>query len=77
MTSSISVNDETKRKFDELKPDDCTHDDFVRALIDAYRRDNGEVVDVDALVEEITQRTATNVELAAYRGVKAAHKDHG
>lgn len=77
MTSSISINDDTKREFDELKPDDCTHDDFMQQLIAAYRRDNGEIVDVDALVQEVTERTITNVELAAYRGTKAAHKDHG
>lgn len=75
--TSISVNNDTKREFDELKPSDSTHDEFVQELLDAYRRDQGEIVNVDELVEELTQRTATNVELAAYRGTKAAHKDHG
>jgi predicted CopG family antitoxin len=75
--TSISVNNDTKREFDELKPEDRTHDEFVQELLDAYRRDQGEIVNVDELVEQITQRTATNVELAAYRGVKAARKDHG
>lgn len=77
VTSSISINDDTKREFDELKPGDSTHDEFVQELLAAYRRDNGEIVDVDSLVQEVTERTAANVELAAYRGTKAAHKDHG
>jgi len=77
MTSSISVNDDTKREWDNLKPDDMTNDEFCNAVLAAYRRDNGEIVDVDSLVQEVTERTATNVELAAYRGTKAAHEDHG
>jgi hypothetical protein len=67
--TSISVDDSTKREFDELKPDELTHDEFTQELLAAYRRDNGEVVNVDELVDEIRERVATNVELAAYRGV--------
>lgn len=70
--SSISVSDETKREFDELKPEDSTHDEFVAELLAAKRRDNGEIVNVDELVDQITQRTASNVELASYRGTAAA-----
>ena len=70
--SSISVADSTKSEFDELKPDDLTHDEFVEELLAAYRRDNGEIVNVDELVQQITERTVTNVEIAAFRGTKEA-----
>jgi len=73
--SSISISDSTKSDFDELKPDDLTHDEFVAELLDAYRRDNGEVVDVGELVDEITSQTAASVELAAYRGTREAIQD--
>ena len=49
--SSISVDRQTKSDFDELKPEDMTHDEFVQELLAAYRRDNGEIVDVDDLVD--------------------------
>ncbi|AFH22414.1 hypothetical protein OSG_eHP24_00195 [environmental Halophage eHP-24] len=70
--SSISVDRQTKSDFDELKPEDTTHDEFVQELLDAYRRDNGEIVNVDDLVDGIEKQVAANVELAAYRGVQDA-----
>jgi hypothetical protein len=70
--TSISVKKGTKDEFDELQPDDLTQDEFTEELLAAYRRDNGEVVDVQALVDEITRQTATSVELAAYRGTSEA-----
>jgi len=74
--SSISVSDSTKSEFDELKPGDLTHDEFVQELLAAFRRDNGEIVDVDELVQEIKERTVTNVEIAAFRGTKEALNEH-
>ena len=70
--SSISVDRQTKSDFDDLKPDGMTHDEFVQELLDAYRRDNGEVVNVDEIVADIEKQVAANVELAAYRGVQDA-----
>ncbi|AFH22967.1 hypothetical protein OSG_eHP39_00135, partial [environmental Halophage eHP-39] len=55
-----------------IEPEDATHDEFVQELLAAYRRDNGEIVDVDDLVDGIEKKVAANVELAAYRGVKDA-----
>jgi hypothetical protein len=49
-----------------------TYKDFTDELVAAYRRDNGEVVDVEKLVDGILERVATNIELAAYRGVTEA-----
>lgn len=73
--TSISVADSTKSEFDELKPDDLTQDEFTQELLAAYRRDNGEIVDVGALADEITKQTAASVELAAYRGTRDAIED--
>jgi len=70
--SSISVDRQTKSEFDELKPEDMTHDEFVQELLAAYKRDNGEIVDVDDLVDGIEKQVAANVELAAYRGIQDA-----
>jgi len=73
--ASISVDQETKAAFDERKPDDLTHDEFVQELLAAHKRDNGEVVDVQELVDSVNKQTAASVELAAYRGVSQAIED--
>jgi len=70
--SSISVHNQTKSDFDKLKPDELTHDEFMQELLDAYRRDNGEIVDVDDLVDGIERQVAAKIELAAYRGIQDA-----
>jgi len=70
--TSISISKQTKAEIDELKPNDMTYKDFTDELVAAYRRDNGEVVDIDKLVDGILERVATNIELAAYRGVAEA-----
>lgn len=70
--ASISVTNKTKAEIDELKPEGDTYKEFVGKMLDAYRRDQGEIVNVEALVERIQERVATKVELAAYRGVTEA-----
>lgn len=72
MASSVSINDDTRSEWDELKSDDQTHDEFAQELLDAYRRDNGEIVNVDEIVEQINARVASNVEVASYRGTAEA-----
>jgi hypothetical protein len=72
LTSSVSINDDTKREFDDRKPDSMTHDEFMQELLAAHARDNGEIVDVESIVEQINHRIASNVELASYRGTAAA-----
>lgn len=73
--SSISVSDATKAEFDDAKPDELTHDEFVSELLDAYRRDNGQVVNPSEIVDRVTAETAAHVELAAYRGCREALED--
>lgn len=74
--SSISVSSDTKSEFNELQPEDTTHDEFVQELLAAYRRDDGEIINPDALADEIVAKVhkqiAASVELSAYKGVQDA-----
>lgn len=74
--SSIGVDKQTKEEWDELKPEELTHDEFAQHAIDCIKRDNGEVVNVDELVSDIKKEVAAQVELAAYRGTKEALENH-
>jgi len=75
--ASISVDDSTKAEFDDMKPDNLTHDEFVDELLKAYKRDNGQVVDPSEIADEIRRQAAADIELAAYRGVIEAIDDRG
>jgi hypothetical protein len=72
---TINVNDSTKSEWDELKPDDYTHDEFAQELLETYRMQDTELL-IDELVNrviaEIDDSVATKAELAAYRGTKDA-----
>jgi len=73
--TSISVDETTKNEFDELKPDNMTHNEFVVELLQAKKRDNGQVVDPSEIADEIRRQAAADIELAAYRGVISAIDD--
>ena len=73
--SSISVSSSTKEEFDGLKPEDCTHDEFVQTLLETYRAYQGEPVDVEQLAEELSHTLIPMVELASYRGASEANDD--
>jgi len=71
--SSVSLSTDTKRLWDELKPDDATHDEFAQMLLETYQKDvDGVVIDPDEIAEEIKAQVATQVEIAAVRGVNEA-----
>ena len=70
--SSISVSSETKDDFDDLKPDDLTHDEFVETLLETYRAYNGDPVDHEQLAEVLSHTLIPMTELAAYRGATEA-----
>jgi len=71
--SSVSLSTDTKRLWDELKPDDATHDEFAQMLLETYQKDvDGIVIDPDEIAEEIKAQVATQVEIAAVRGVNEA-----
>jgi hypothetical protein len=67
--TQINCSSADKQEFDSLKPDEMTQKEFIGELLAAYRRDNGEIVDVAALVDRIEKQVASEIELAAYRGV--------
>jgi len=73
--TAISVKSDTKDRWDELKPEDMTHNEFAQAVLDAYQKDtDGVVVDPDEIATEITERlekkTALAIHKAAYNGVR-------
>ncbi len=68
--SSISVSDSTKAEWDDLKPDDLTHDEFAQEVIATYKTFNGEPVDVEELAGELEKTLIPMVEVAAFRGSK-------
>jgi hypothetical protein len=72
--TSLNVDRSVKQEFDEHKPEGCTQSEFVERLLECWDANdgNGHPVDVDALVEQINHRVASNVEVAAARGVKDA-----
>lgn len=75
--TGISVSRSTKDEFDDLKPDDSTHDDFMQELLSTYRnRDEKVVIDTDEIVTEISHQVVSEVELASYRGVVDAYTEH-
>ena len=73
--SSINVSNDTKMEFTEMQPEDMTQDEFFQELLAAKRRDDGEVVDAEAIAEAIKTETASAIEIAAYRGTAAALED--
>jgi len=71
--SSINVDRETKQTFDDLQNEDQTQAEFVQELLETYQKDvDGIVINPDEIAEEIKKQVATEVELAAYRGVSEA-----
>jgi len=71
--TSISIDQTTKNRWDQLKPEEDTHDEFCQDVLDAYEYGDEPVqIDIDEIVDEITHRVAGECELAAYRGVTDA-----
>jgi len=73
--TAISLKTDTKERWDSLKPDHMTHNEFAQAVLDAYQKDAEDiVVDPDAIAEDITDRLEKKVGLAihkaAYNGVQ-------
>ena len=71
--SSISVSTEQKAEFDDRFPDK-SHKEAMQELLDAHKRDNGQVVDPEAIADEIKHSVAADIEQSVYRGVREAIK---
>jgi len=68
--SSISVSENTKSEFDSMKPDSMTHDEFVAELLETYEyADEPVKIDTGEIIQEISDKVATDIEFAARRGV--------
>ena len=70
---TISVKNQTKSRWDELKPEDMTHDEFCQEVLDAFEHgDDPVVIDTDKIVSKAAVKLSGQVETAAYRGVTEA-----
>lgn len=72
---TINVSEATKSEWDELKPDNQTHDEFAQELLETHKMQDTELVInelVNRVIAEIDDSVATKAELAAYRGTKDA-----
>lgn len=74
--SQINVDKSDKKEFDRLKPDDSTQAEFFHEVLGAYKRENGEPIDIQELVKEIDATLNSRWEIAAYRGAKDAIESH-
>jgi hypothetical protein len=72
MTTSISVSDDDKAEFQEMKPADMTQKEFFSELLAAKRRDEGEIVNPSEIVDQAALELGKEVELAAFRGTRSA-----
>jgi len=67
----VSVSEEDKQRFDELKPADSTHKEFFSSILRTYENaDETVTIDTDAIVERVKHNVGPAIEQHAYRGVK-------
>lgn len=72
---TISVKPDTKDRWDELKPDDMTHNEFAQEVLDQYQHgDEPVMIDTEAIIEEAATSIASKCEVAAFRGCKEYHE---
>jgi len=70
---AISVTNEDKERFVELKGSEQTHKEFFAEVLATYETADETVsLDTERLTEQIKQSVAAEVELSAYRGVTEA-----
>ena len=70
---AISVTNEDKELFVQLKPSEKTHKEFFTEVLATYETADETVsLDTERLTEQIKQSVAAEVELSAYRGVTEA-----
>ena len=78
--SQINVDDETKERFDEMKPEDDTQAEFAKTILESYEQ-HGEGVNperwAEKVGEQIAESWANKVELGAFRGAKDAIEGEG
>lgn len=71
--TGVSMDQSTKDRWDELKPDDMTHADFAKTLLETYEyADEPVKIDTDEITQEIIEKVSAQIELASFRGTKEA-----
>jgi len=71
--TQINVSDADKDRFDELKPSDSTQAEFFSEILQTYEHaDETITLDTERLTDRLKESVASEVELAAYRGVMEA-----
>jgi hypothetical protein len=71
--SQVGCSNQDKERFDELQPENMTQAEFVSELLDCYEnRDEKVTIDTDEIIEELRTGVASEIELAARRGVSQA-----
>jgi len=69
--TQINVSQDDKDRFDELKPSEKTQKEFFAEVIATYENaDETITLDTERLTERIKESVASEVEVAAYRGVQ-------
>jgi len=69
--TQINVSQDDKDRFDELKPSDSTQAEFFSEILHTYEHAEETVtLDTERLTERIKESVASEVEVAAYRGVQ-------
>jgi len=71
--TQINVSDSDKDRFDELKPSEKTQKEFFAEVLATFENaDETITLDTERLTERLKESVASEVELAAYRGVMEA-----
>ena len=69
--TQINVSQDDKDRFDELKPSEKTQKEFFSEILHTYEHAEETVtLDTERLTERIKESVASEVEVAAYRGVQ-------
>jgi hypothetical protein len=71
--TQINVSDADKDRFDELKPSEKTQKEFFAEVLATFENaDETITLDTERLTDRLKESVASEVELAAYRGVMEA-----
>lgn len=71
------MSDSDKDRFDQIKNSDETQAECFERILDRFENaDEPVVIDVDEIAERIDEKVASNVEVAAYRGIVDALEKH-
>jgi len=71
--TQINVSQDDKDRFDELKPSEKTQKEFFAEVLATFENaDETITLDTERLTDRLKESVASEVELAAYRGVMEA-----